>query len=93
MTRSHDVGSFFFGCAVGAAVALILAPDARARTMKYLREKATGGVDYAKSHVEAAREVVEGAAVRTEQVIERVCEGLDSVKKVVASVEQLRRHS
>jgi len=86
MTRSHEVGCFFFGCAVGVAAALMLAPDSRVRTMKYLRKKATHGVDYAKTRVENAREVVDDAATRAGKLVDRVGEGLDAAKKVLDSV-------
>jgi hypothetical protein len=89
MTRSHEVGCFFFGCAVGVTAVLVLAPEPRDRTMKYLRKKATQGVDYTKTGVENAREVVDNAAAKAGQFVDRVGDGLDAAKKVIDSVAKL----
>ena len=86
MTRSHEVGCFFFGCAVGAAAALVLSPDSRNRAMKYLRKTAAEGVDYTKTGVKNAREVVDDAAARAGKLVDRVSDGLDGAKKVIDSV-------
>jgi hypothetical protein len=72
MTRSHEVGCFFFGCGVGAAAALVLSPESRNRAMKYLRKTATQGVDYTKTGVKNAREVVDGAAAKAGKFVDRV---------------------
>jgi gas vesicle protein len=93
MTRSHEVGCFFFGCTVGVAAALALAPESRRSALKYLRKKATRGVDYARTRLQEATRVVDDAAARTEKIVDRVGEGLDSAKKMIASVERLRQHS
>ncbi len=86
MTRSHEVGCFFFGCAAGVAAALVLAPDSRARTMKYLRKKAIRGVEYTKSGVESAREAVDDAAAKAGKFVDRIGNGLEAAKKVIDSV-------
>ena len=93
MTRTNEVGCFFFGCAVGAAAALLLAPESRDRATKYLRQKAVGGVDYAKKRVEGARDIVDDAAAKAGKLVDRVGEGLDAAKKVINSVEGLRQRS
>ena len=92
MTKSREVGCFCFGCAIGVAAAFAIAPASRQGAAKYLRRKAIGGVDYARKQVEAAREVADEAAARASRVIDRVIDGLDAAKDVIASVERLRQH-
>jgi len=93
MTRSHEVSCFFFGCAVGAAAALLLAPESCDRATKYLRRKAFDGVDYAKKQVGVARDVVDDAAAKAGKLVDRVGDSLDAAKRVIDSVERLRQHS
>lgn len=92
MTNSREVGCFCFGCAIGVAAALAMAPASRQRATKYLRRKAIRGVDYARKHVETAREVADEAAAKAGKIIDRVVDGLDAAKDVIASVERLRQH-
>jgi hypothetical protein len=54
--------------------------------MKYLRKTAAEGVDYTKTGVKNAREVVDDAAARAGKLVDRVSDGLDGAKKVIDSV-------
>jgi hypothetical protein len=56
-------------------------------------QKATRGVDYAKTQVENARKIVDGAAARAEKIIDRVDVDLDSARTVIASAGRSRQHS
>ena len=59
---------------------MLLAPEARDRATKYLREKTSGGVDFAKKRVEDARDVMDDATAKAGKLVDRVSRGLDAAK-------------
>jgi gas vesicle protein len=69
MTNESKVGYFCLGCAVGVAVAVILAPRSAAETVAYLREKANYGADYAKQRIDDARDAVNDVADRAKNAV------------------------
>jgi gas vesicle protein len=88
MTSSRDFGCFCFGCAVGAAVAMIFAPKSGPETVNYLRDSADKAADTVKQRVEAARDAVNDAVNRADTVMASVSKGLNAASKVMGTAAE-----
>lgn len=82
--------AFLIGFAVGAATALLLAPQSGEETREWIADQSRRGAKQARRGFEQASRAVEDAVERTADVIEkgtgRISEAVDATKKVYAKV-------
>jgi gas vesicle protein len=82
--------AFLIGFAVGAATALLLAPQSGEETREWIADQSRKGAKQARRGFEQASRAVEDAVERTADVIEkgtgRVSEAVDATKKAYAKV-------
>ena len=78
MTTGREFGCFCFGCAIGAAVAVLFAPKSGAETVDYLRKTANEGADYAKRTIDEAQSSVNKVAERAKKAIHDQAEGVSA---------------
>lgn len=82
--------AFLIGFAVGAATALLLAPQSGEETREWIADQSRRGVKQARRGFEQASRAVEDAVEKTADVIERgtdrITDAVDATKKVYAKV-------
>jgi gas vesicle protein len=82
--------AFLIGFAVGAATALLLAPQSGEETREWIADQSRRGAKQARRGFEQASRAVEDAVERTADVIDkgtgRIFEAVDATKKVYAKV-------
>ena len=79
--RSGGIGSFFLGLAVGAGIALLLAPQSGDATRRGLTRKARRMRDAAENAVADARETVQDTfAAARQRVEEKIGEARDAIE-------------
>ena len=82
--------AFLIGFAVGAAAALLLAPQSGEETRDWIADQSRRGVKNARKGFEQASRAVEDAVGRTADVIDRgadrITEAVDATKKAYVKV-------
>jgi gas vesicle protein len=82
--------AFLIGFAVGAATALLLAPQSGEETREWIADQSRKGARQARRGFEQASRAVEDAVERTTDVIgrgtDRISEAVDATKKVYTKV-------
>jgi gas vesicle protein len=89
MNNERGVAYFYLGCAVGAAVAVILTPKSSEEIVEYLRQKMNRGADYTKRKIDEAQGSVNQAAQRARKAVSDEADGLSAA--VRAGKEAYRR--
>ena len=88
--RSNIGFAFLIGFAVGAATALLLAPQSGEETREWIADQSRRGVKQARRGFAQASRAVEDAVERTADAIEkgtdRISEAVDATKKAYAKV-------
>jgi len=88
--RSNGLGTFFFGLALGAGMALLLAPHSGEETRRLLQDRARRAREVAEDKLDELQDVVEDGYERTKASIE---EGLASARKRMSDKREGARHA
>ena len=86
--NTEEIAYFGLGAAVGAAVAILLAPKSGSETQRLLRSKAAAGGDYLASQATTARDTASDAIDRGKKAVKQTIDNLGSA--VDAGVKSYR---
>lgn len=88
--RGGGIAPFLMGLAVGAGLALLLAPQSGAETRRMIRRRARRAAD---SMRDAAEDVADNVRDQVEHAKRRVEEGLETAKDVIEREKKIAKHA